>query len=158
MLTVKEENFLDILANSYEFVNYTNKKIKYRTKPDIVNIHNQQICVICFENLIHKNKKSKSTSINHCTQLSCIHCFHFQCINQWFKIKKSCPVCRKIFRNDKKKEKYTINLSSSHLINITEPITHSWWTFTNGRYVRNTSPRINPRMEQLFFEIIVPFE
>ena len=41
-------------------------------------------CSICFENLIEDIQKT-----------SCGHFFHKRCLNDWFKMNRVCPMCRK---------------------------------------------------------------
>ena len=41
-------------------------------------------CSICFENLIENIQKT-----------SCGHFFHKRCLNDWFKMNRICPMCRK---------------------------------------------------------------
>jgi hypothetical protein len=41
-------------------------------------------CSICFENLIEDIEKT-----------SCGHFFHKRCLNDWFKMNRICPMCRK---------------------------------------------------------------
>jgi len=62
---------------------------KYILKPDIADITKQEICSICFEDFVGKNK-----SISDCCQLPCSHCFHTKCVSEWYVEKKTCPLCR----------------------------------------------------------------
>jgi hypothetical protein len=48
-------------------------------------------CVICM-NKFHPN--------HVCTQLSCEHFYHQQCINTWLESKNTCPMCRTIVPDD----------------------------------------------------------
>ncbi|CAH1118776.1 unnamed protein product [Phaedon cochleariae] len=45
-------------------------------------------CSICHEVPLKRDQKA----------LPCNHIFHSDCIKQWFKVKTSCPVCRKVFK------------------------------------------------------------
>lgn len=45
-------------------------------------------CSICFE-AFNMNDPSLSIALTECK-----HAYHLQCINEWFKRKKDCPVCR----------------------------------------------------------------
>ncbi len=51
-------------------------------------------CVICLEN-INGNKKT----------LQCGHTFHTKCIQKWLKKNKTCPICRCIQIQKRKKRK-----------------------------------------------------
>jgi len=46
----------------------------------------EQDCIICFEKINYYDLK---------VQKCCNKFFHFKCINQWFKTKKTCPLCRR---------------------------------------------------------------
>ena len=48
-----------------------------------INFINKE-CSICLEDI-------KKNDIN----LSCNHIFHKECLKEWFKIKTTCPICRK---------------------------------------------------------------
>ena len=43
-------------------------------------------CIICLDNMI-KN--------DHINMLDCGHMYHNKCINEWFAVKKECPICYK---------------------------------------------------------------
>ncbi len=43
-------------------------------------------CIICLDNMI-KN--------DHIKMLGCGHIYHNKCINDWFVVKKECPICYK---------------------------------------------------------------
>ena len=49
-------------------------------------------CAICKNNIIENGYIKKN--IIH---TSCNHYFCYDCIKQWFIIKKECPLCKKIF-------------------------------------------------------------
>jgi hypothetical protein len=51
----------------------------------LCSANNKLECSICLTSI--DNKK---------TDLNCTHSFHTNCINEWFKTNKSCPLCRKI--------------------------------------------------------------
>ena len=44
-----------------------------------------EICAICLEDTDHNCYKT----------LCCKHKFHFECLDTWFKIKNTCPLCRR---------------------------------------------------------------
>lgn len=48
-------------------------------------------CSIC---LVEEDFKDADT-----VRLSCGHTFHFRCLNEWTKSNNSCPLCRKIVRD-----------------------------------------------------------
>lgn len=56
------------------------------TGPDNRDGENSSSCVICFEDI-------KSGDI--LSHLPCEHSFHKGCLEQWWKIKESCPLCRR---------------------------------------------------------------
>lgn len=67
-------------------------------------IQTQNICVICLEEL-DKNYKidiNNSIYLNKIKEklCNCIHKIHKECIENWLKYNKSCPLCRKRFSND----------------------------------------------------------
>ena len=45
----------------------------------------EDICAICLDNTDNSSYKS----------LCCKNKFHFECLDKWFKIKNTCPLCRK---------------------------------------------------------------
>lgn len=48
-------------------------------------------CVICMESLSTKNSNDKK---NTCELIPCLHTFHRQCIEYWYRQNKTCPTCR----------------------------------------------------------------
>jgi hypothetical protein len=46
----------------------------------------EEQCPICFENL----------SLNKTETFPCQHTFHRNCLEEWFKIERTCPLCRKM--------------------------------------------------------------
>ena len=43
-------------------------------------------CIICLDNMIVGNNLKT---------LNCGHIYHYECINKWNNIKKTCPICSK---------------------------------------------------------------
>ncbi|ETB58126.1 hypothetical protein YYC_04199 [Plasmodium yoelii 17X] len=48
------------------------------------NIINEQ-CVVCFEHFINDDK---------CIKLTCLHTYHWKCVQNWFRFNLTCPCCR----------------------------------------------------------------
>ena len=46
-------------------------------------------CSVCFEHFKVRD---------HCSQLPCSHKFHKLCLRPWFRLKRSCPLCRNPIR------------------------------------------------------------
>ena len=74
---------------------FIRKKIKFSKMKNKINNQNEKveekkddnICIIClcqYDNKFHKIKTLK------CNHTLCENCF-----NQWYKVKESCPVCRR---------------------------------------------------------------
>ena len=55
-------------------------------KPTNANESAEEQCLICFENL----------SSNKTESFLCQHTFHRNCLEEWFKIERTCPLCRKL--------------------------------------------------------------
>lgn len=114
-----EEGFLEseeliypnTLVNSYEFTNNNGSEIdenlndmnmemkKYTKSSELSNIKKQENCAICMELLI----KNEGIDLNETCELSCSHCYHANCINNWLIKKRSCPICRekcKLWNNE----------------------------------------------------------
>jgi len=49
------------------------------------NFENNE-CIICLDNMIVGNNLKT---------LNCGHIYHYECINKWNNIKKTCPICSK---------------------------------------------------------------
>ena len=75
-------NFILIINVYFSFL-LNQKKIKYTQQIRVpgTNFISENICPICLEKNIN-------------WKLPCNHSFHFECINKWHKINKSCPNCR----------------------------------------------------------------
>ena len=61
------------------------KKRNSRKKIIQESIRKYSSCIICFSDF-NKNDKIKI--------LKCGHIYHKECINEWFKKKELCPICR----------------------------------------------------------------
>ncbi|CAD2097932.1 RING zinc finger protein, putative [Plasmodium vinckei brucechwatti] len=48
------------------------------------NIINEQ-CAVCFEHFINDDK---------CIKLTCLHTYHWKCVQNWFRFNLTCPCCR----------------------------------------------------------------
>ncbi|KEG03372.1 RING zinc finger protein, putative [Plasmodium vinckei vinckei] len=48
------------------------------------NIINEQ-CAVCFEHFINNDK---------CIKLTCLHTYHWKCVQNWFRFNLTCPCCR----------------------------------------------------------------
>lgn len=61
-------------------------------------------CSICFEKLITENDdpSEKLVILTHEDARENPHCYHFSCFNGWMKEKRSCVVCRRRFKMNKK--------------------------------------------------------
>ena len=58
---------------------------------------NETDCSICYESLDGKDKKGGYG------QLDCGHCFHVECLFEWYdRGNETCPMCRKAFKSSKK--------------------------------------------------------
>ena len=73
-------------------LNLNKNKKEEENKEKIGENNNDNICIIClaeYDNKFHVLKK-----------LKCNHTLCESCFNQWYKIKESCPICRKkLFTN-----------------------------------------------------------
>lgn len=68
-------------------VSYVRPKLKvitYRNEHDLPD--SNHTCTICFDEY-HEGSKVKF--------LPCYHHFHAECIDEWFNVKDSCPLCKK---------------------------------------------------------------
>lgn len=50
----------------------------------IIRMEKDAECSICLEVMFESNA----------TELGCGHLFHFSCVDQWFKVKSTCPICK----------------------------------------------------------------
>lgn len=103
-ITYYEPNFLEILSQTYVFDNNVkvnnilqNKKYLCEIKKINNSICNNNIiddnltCSICLSEF-----NSDTCDIdNNIYMISCKHCFHGKCINNWLNKKTNCPLCRK---------------------------------------------------------------
>jgi hypothetical protein len=62
---------------NYDIILY--KKLSRKVKKENVS------CSVCFENY------EKEDEVCY---LKCQHLFHYNCINEWYKYKETCPICR----------------------------------------------------------------
>ncbi|CAD2109295.1 RING zinc finger protein, putative [Plasmodium vinckei petteri] len=91
--TKNEKTILDYLTPlMYE---YNKESISYDAKSIIIgqrnmhtesnnNIINEQ-CAVCFEHFINDDK---------CIKLTCLHTYHWKCVQNWFRFNLTCPCCR----------------------------------------------------------------
>ena len=74
----------------FNICNFFKKKEIVKNKTDDYIILNREFenneCIICLEYMT-KGDKIKI--------LECGHIYHYNCINDWFKIKRECPLCFK---------------------------------------------------------------
>lgn len=54
-------------------------------------MNEEDVCSICLE----------KPDIKSYTSLCCKNKFHFECLNQWFKINNTCPLCRSEYKHMK---------------------------------------------------------
>lgn len=84
-----ENDISNILTRSFESDNMELER-NDEVEPDISHEDikekdEEKSCVICISEF-EKNQR--------CTELSCGHYFHTECITEWCKYKTRCPVCR----------------------------------------------------------------
>ncbi|CAD2097927.1 RING zinc finger protein, putative [Plasmodium vinckei lentum] len=91
--TKNEKTILDHLTPlMYE---YNKESTSYDAKSIIIgqrnmhtennnNIINEQ-CAVCFEHFINDDK---------CIKLTCLHTYHWKCVQNWFRFNLTCPCCR----------------------------------------------------------------
>jgi hypothetical protein len=77
------------------------------TIKDNISVKSLNECSICFGSLNKNNKIQK---------LSCSHEYHTDCINTWFTLNKTCPLCRSIINT------CDINVPQNTHINISDNI------------------------------------
>jgi hypothetical protein len=58
-------------------------------------------CPICLNEIDLEDTES-------IVKLKCLHVFHYKCIDKWFQLKKTCPVCRFLREDD---DEYTFSTS-----------------------------------------------
>lgn len=87
---VMEEDYIDdimyIISSTMEFLDNDNTNIVYKT----IDHFEDFSCVICAD-------EDRPTVI---AKLSCGHVFHRDCIVEWGKYKKECPLCRTPIETD----------------------------------------------------------
>jgi hypothetical protein len=83
-----EENFSEEYNHVNQTVNLINK-ILIKNSLIKLNYFQDNFCVICQENIsICPKEKSIVRVIN------CSHCFHIDCIDNWFTFNNNCPTCK----------------------------------------------------------------
>jgi len=68
---------------------HNNKKNEVEEKVDYFKLNKDfenNECIICLDNMIVGNNLKT---------LNCGHIYHYECINKWNNIKKTCPICSK---------------------------------------------------------------
>ena len=74
----KDDNFNELntnLINVYKEIDYLSEE-------------ENDICSICLEKYFDEENLKKVVSLN------CDHLFHKECIDNWIKINKNCPMCK----------------------------------------------------------------
>ena len=56
-----------------------------------------QNCSICMDSICMNSICIDSIQTNKIVKFDCNHCFHYDCIFNWFMQKQCCPICRKEF-------------------------------------------------------------
>lgn len=79
--------------------NITHRAIIINFMKKIPNIlpNKEQTCIICLEDGIEsENDSLEILDLEKCNwkKLNCDHTFHTQCLEEWFLINMSCPICR----------------------------------------------------------------
>ena len=85
------ENITNVLPNFLSNLKVQNNVfpyIHYIISDATIASNNPKFCPICFTN-----------SLNYFSPDSCSHYFCKKCIFIWSKIRKSCPICRRSFKN-----------------------------------------------------------
>lgn len=85
---------------------------------DIILIQTN-ICNICLDN------------INENIYMECGHSFHKECISEWLKKNKNCPICRKILKN----------VTNENLNNFVSNISESRIYYLSDNYLSNVTNR-----------------
>lgn len=77
----------NVITQNHYIYNTNNENFKYVKKNIIdLNIIANKLCTICLADF-------DISEINNITMLKCNHVYHDTCINNWFNIKNSCPLC-----------------------------------------------------------------
>ncbi|CAF1172549.1 unnamed protein product [Adineta ricciae] len=96
-----EQNDVDTTLNQHSFEDNTEQSVaatlwstfkRYREQTAKKSLRKDESsktedqCLICLENLSLKNTET----------FPCNHTFHRECLEEWFKIERTCPLCRKL--------------------------------------------------------------
>jgi hypothetical protein len=79
-----ERNNFEAKTNS-KGVNKNILKLLPKNKVNDINKLDEKKCVICLEYFVNGDVL---------TTIPCFHVFHPKCINEWFKNKNTCPICK----------------------------------------------------------------
>ena len=72
-----------------------------------INTNDNDInCIICYCN----------DNNDYLKKLKCGHLFHNNCINEWIKIKRECPICKKYIQYQKKNKIKILGYNLSTLL------------------------------------------
>lgn len=96
---IEFNNYVNDIYESFDerlrqIENYENKKTEKEKKKNL-----KKGLKLIYKTRIYKSHKNCSICLDgmfglNCSRLSCRHVFHENCINEWFKEKPNCPICR----------------------------------------------------------------
>lgn len=141
-LTILDNSLSETHSNKTQLKEKSKVKPAKSTKKTCQKIKVDEECSICFNCPSRKNRK----------RLLCKHAFCKECIGQWLKNNNTCPNCRKIHKERKKRFKPPSRLINESLIDYIHRVvkpTHKY------KILVIESGIINPNLDGL--PIITPF-
>ncbi len=118
------------------------------TIKDNISVKSLNECSICFGSL-NKNNKIK--------KLSCSHEYHTDCINTWFTLNKTCPLCRSVINTCDINVPQNTHINISDNINITYNINLQNHRNYRNHYIIDNCRNIKKNMYKIccnFFTLI----